>query len=190
LKYRWRFIDYMNDRDEDSFQIPKYFFITSGKAVNKISELNAFDEALMDAGIAQCNLVPVSSIIPSGAVEVEYVEITPGTITFCVLAKELGGPGEMISAGIAWGFGVDDRGLRYGIVAEAHGHVNREELLKELKATLHRMAEARRMKLSKADYRVEVIERVPDGHYGCVLVAFVFVPKSEESKIRAKEGEH
>ena len=54
-------------------QLPKYFFVTGGTALSPVSTLNAFDEALMKAGIAQCNLVPVSSILPADAVEVEYL---------------------------------------------------------------------------------------------------------------------
>ncbi|HDM88656.1 MAG TPA: pyruvoyl-dependent arginine decarboxylase, partial [Candidatus Bathyarchaeota archaeon] len=37
--------------------IPKEFFVTGGKAIGRLSELNAFDNALKDAGIANCNLV-------------------------------------------------------------------------------------------------------------------------------------
>ena len=33
--------------------IPTKFFVTSGKAVSKVSDLNAFDEALQNAGLAE-----------------------------------------------------------------------------------------------------------------------------------------
>jgi len=48
--------------------IPKEFFVTSAKATSPVSELNAFDLALKNAGIAQCNIVPVSSILPENMV--------------------------------------------------------------------------------------------------------------------------
>ncbi|MCX6801242.1 MAG: hypothetical protein NTZ73_03570 [Candidatus Diapherotrites archaeon] len=37
--------------------------IVSGCGESDISELNAFDNALINAGIHDCNLIPVSSII-------------------------------------------------------------------------------------------------------------------------------
>jgi arginine decarboxylase len=62
--------------------LPKRFFITSGRALSAVSKLNAFDQALMNAGIAHCNLVPVSSIIPKGSVKIDYYNIEAGAITF------------------------------------------------------------------------------------------------------------
>ena len=55
--------------------IPQRFFVTSGKAFSPISELNALDLALKNAGISQCNLVPVTSILPHGCVETEFIDI-------------------------------------------------------------------------------------------------------------------
>src|SRR3972149_7025274 len=81
--------------------IPKKFFVTSGKAVSKISDLNAFDEALLNAGIGEQNLVSVSSILPIGIQQVKRRELPMGAITHTVLAQQRGGEGEMISAGIA-----------------------------------------------------------------------------------------
>ena len=48
--------------------VPREFFITSGHATSPVSDLNAFDLALMDANICEQNLVAVSSVIPDGAV--------------------------------------------------------------------------------------------------------------------------
>ena len=64
--------------------VPKEFFITSGHATSPVSDLNAFDLALMDANICEQNLVAVSSVIPDGAVEVEVRPIPMGAVTFCV----------------------------------------------------------------------------------------------------------
>jgi len=80
--------------------IPKAFFVTGGKAVSKVSRLNTFDLALRNAGIAQCNLVKVSSIIPPNYKETEPKPIPAGSITYVVMAKAEG-TGETISAGIA-----------------------------------------------------------------------------------------
>ena len=61
---------------------PSKFFITSGYATSPISDLNAFDLALLKAQISEQNLVAVSSVIPVGAEEVEVRELPMGAVTF------------------------------------------------------------------------------------------------------------
>ncbi len=156
--------------------------------MSPISPLNAFDEALMAAGIAQCNLVPVSSILPANAVEVGYVPITPGAVTYVVMAKAEGKEGETISAGVAWAFGVTEDGVRYGLVAEAHGYSTGEKLKLELQKRLFRMAEIRGMKLGKPRYRVETIEEIPKGMFGSALAVLVFVPYIDYRKVKEAES--
>src|SRR2546430_5294971 len=95
--------------------IPTKFFVTSGKAVSKVSDLNAFDEALQNAGLAEQNIVSVSSVLPVGIRPVRQRDLPMGAITHCVLAQQRGGESETISAGIAYGFRGDDYG---GYVAE------------------------------------------------------------------------
>src|SRR2546428_13727966 len=84
--------------------IPTKFFVTSGKAVSKVSDLNAFDEALQNAGLAEQNIVSVSSVLPVGIRPVRQRDLPMGAITHCVLAQQRGGDGETISAGIAFRF--------------------------------------------------------------------------------------
>jgi len=155
--------------------LPKKFFVTHGAATSSVSVLNAFDAALVKAGIAQCNLVNVSSILPPDAELTESVPITPGTITFTVLARMDGAPGETIGAGIGWAWGRSASGEKYGFVAEAHGYKDRQAIERELKWKLKEMAEIRGMKLEKIEVMSEFME-VPKGRYGCVIVALVYVP--------------
>lgn len=84
--------------------VPSKYFITSGKAVSKISSLNAFDKALMSAGICEQNLVAVSSVIPDGSVRIDPVDLPMGAVTHCVLSQIRGKSEEMISAGIAFAY--------------------------------------------------------------------------------------
>jgi arginine decarboxylase len=155
--------------------LPKKFFVTSGSATSPTSPLNAFDAALNKAGVGQCNLVGVSSILPPDAVEVHNSEITPGTVTFCVLARMDGDPGETIGAGIGWAWGVTPDGKKYGIVTEAHGYKDREAIDKELKWKLQEMAKLRQMQLISIETKPECLE-VPKGRYGSTIVALVYVP--------------
>ncbi|HOI72290.1 MAG TPA: arginine decarboxylase, pyruvoyl-dependent [Methanobacterium sp.] len=59
--------------------------ITSGKAEGP-TILNAFDNALLDAGIGDVNLIKVSSILPTGAEIVELPEFPAGKMVNTVLS--------------------------------------------------------------------------------------------------------
>lgn len=163
--------------------LPKKFFVTSGFAASSVSPLNAFDAALEKAGIAQSNLVMVSSILPPDAEQMNSAKITPGTITFSVLAKMDGDPGETIGAGIGWAWGVSPDGERYGIVTEAHGYKDKEAIDKEMRWKLEEMAKIRNLKVEKIQVKSEFTE-VPKGKYGSVVVALVYVPWVEEDSKR------
>lgn len=140
---------------------PKRFFVTSGKAVSSISSLNAFDTALWRAGIAQCNLVGVSSILPAEAEEVDPFPIAPGTITFAVLSRMDGVAGQTICAGIAWGWTINGEEPGYGLVAEGHGYKSEEALRLELRLKLKEMAEVRGVELVDEKFRIEHL-KVPE----------------------------
>lgn len=81
------------------------------------SELTAFDNALLKAGIGHLNLIAVTSIFPEGAELSPLPDIPTGTLTPTVYAKIVSEtPGEVVSACI--GVGVTPRG---GVLMEAHG---------------------------------------------------------------------
>ncbi len=149
--------------------IPKEFFITSGKAVSPVSELNAFDLALKRAGIGQCNLVCVSSILPKNCTEVEKHNIDAGAVTFAVMARMDGDEGTTIGAGIAWAWA---RSKKYGLVAEAHGFMDKKALEETLEWKIREMAKIRSIQISPIQKRMEV-QRVPMDNYGCVISALV-----------------
>jgi arginine decarboxylase len=148
--------------------------MTKGKASSDISPLNAFDEALMVAGITQCNIVSVSSILPPGATEVQPLPITPGTITFAVLARMDGGSRETIGAGVGYAICSSSNG-GYGIVAEAHGYKDERALKAELKHKLEQMARVRKLAIQNTKFMIESME-VPRGKDGCVVAALVYLP--------------
>ncbi len=152
--------------------IPKEFFITSGRAVSPVSELNAFDLALKKAGIAQCNLVCVSSILPKDCKQIEKHNIDAGTVTFSVLARMDGDEGTTIGAGIAW---VWTKSRKYGLVAEAHGFMDKKAVEETLEWKIREMAKIRGIQIGPIEKRVEVL-RVPMDNYGCVISALVYRP--------------
>ena len=152
--------------------IPKEFFVTSGKAVSPVSELNAFDLALKKAGIAQCNLVCVSSILPRECKEINKQNIEAGSITYSVLARMDGDEGTTIGAGIAWAWA---KSKKYGLVAEAHGYMDKKALEETLEWKIKEMAKIRGIKIGQIQMRIEV-QRVPMDNYGCVISALVYRP--------------
>ncbi|MFQ5906575.1 MAG: pyruvoyl-dependent arginine decarboxylase [bacterium] len=167
----------MSSRNVHGMFLPKEYFLTSGQGTSTESPLNAFDDALSEAGIDMCNLVYASSIIPRDAVEVKKIRVTPGTLTFAVVARMDGDEGEVIGAGIGYSKCRDRKGITYGFVAENHGYKETRTVKAELLKRLQRMASSRGLKL----VRPKVVTRsmcVPRDRYGCVLVALVFVPFS------------
>ncbi len=158
----------------DRFLVPRGFFVTSGEAHDGASELNAFDLALKDAGITECNLVEVSSILPPGSRESDPVEIPKGAITFCVMAKMAGTLGERVGCGLSWTWGTTGSGERYGIVAEHHSNAPAAEVERMLNVKLARMAEVRGMEIEEP--KTCVRSMVCEGNYGCVVAVLVYVP--------------
>lgn len=98
------------------YERPAKVCLVSGDAEGD-SELTAFDNALLKAGIGHLNLIAVTSIFPEGAALSPLPQIATGTLTPTVYAKMVSEtPGEVISACI--GVGVTPRG---GVLMEAHG---------------------------------------------------------------------
>ena len=166
----------MNDYYSRNIIVPRYFFITSGSALSKVSKLNAFDKALLKAGLGQYNLVPVSSIIPPNAKLINPIKLPIGSIVFVVMARTDGDPSEVISAGLAWGWiKSKDGNIRHGIIVEGHGNKDKEALKESLLRMCNEMANARDMILEKVDVKIESIS-IPNGYYGSVIVAAVLIP--------------
>ncbi|HLF07325.1 MAG TPA: pyruvoyl-dependent arginine decarboxylase [Thermoplasmata archaeon] len=151
--------------------LPTQFFPTSGKAISPVSDLNAFDQALVDAKIGDLNIVTVSSILPENIKQIAPKDLPRGAITHMVLAQQRGNEGEMISAGIAWTMRDDDAG---GYIVEGHMHGTQKRLREVLKWKLETMAELRQIGLRKVRYKVEELS-IPMDNYGVVLGACVFV---------------
>jgi len=102
--------------------IPKYFFLTKGAGKHK-EQLQSFELALRDAGIQQCNIVSVSSIIPPGCKPISRERglklIRPGEITFVVLARNsTNEPHRLVASSI--GVAIPSGKKHYGYLSEHH----------------------------------------------------------------------
>jgi len=114
---------------------PKKFTVMAGAAEGP-TRLNAFDNALLAAGIGNVNLLRVSSILPPQAIEVPEVAIAPGSlvpIAYGTITSEE--PGELIAAAVAIGIGSPDE---YGVIMEFSGRCSQEEAAR----TVEEMARA------------------------------------------------
>jgi arginine decarboxylase len=102
--------------------IPKYFFLTKGVGKHK-EQLQSFELALRDAGIQQCNLVNVSSIVPPGCKMIPREQglkmIQAGEITFVVLARNATSePHRLLACSI--GVAIPSGKNQYGYLSEHH----------------------------------------------------------------------
>lgn len=138
--------------------------------MSRTSDLNAFDIALIEAGIGEQNLVSVSSVIPEGAYRIPFRPLTMGAVTHCVLAQMRGCEGETIAAGIAYAFRKDGKG---GYVAEGHIHGSADSLRDILSAKMDEMAEIRDVEFGEIKFEARELE-IPLDHYGCCISALVF----------------
>jgi arginine decarboxylase len=100
------------------FKLPDKFFLVQGCAEGP-SFLNSFDNALLDAGIGNTNLIRVSSIIPPGATEIPAAVLPFGSLVPIAYSYESSDvAGETISAAVAVGLPKD--ASEPGVVMENH----------------------------------------------------------------------
>ncbi len=96
---------------------PKKFTLCAGSAEGS-TRLNAFDNALLAAGIGNLNLLRVSSVLPPEAELVEKLDIPPGSLTPTAYGSIISDvPGERIAAAVGVGFSEDT----YGMIMEFSG---------------------------------------------------------------------
>ncbi|HQI01582.1 MAG TPA: pyruvoyl-dependent arginine decarboxylase, partial [Deltaproteobacteria bacterium] len=90
------------------FKTPTTYYMTSG-ASEGFTVLNAFDGALMAAGIGNTNLVKMSSICPPHTKEVDSVALPHGALVPVAYASiTCEKPGQVIAAGVAIAFPDDE----------------------------------------------------------------------------------
>lgn len=86
------------------------------------SELNAFDRALRDAGVADLNFLRVTSIVPPGARVIELPSYPSGILMPAVFARiSSARPGDVISAALGVGLSRE----HHGVIMEYSGHEGR-----------------------------------------------------------------
>lgn len=110
--------------------VPTHMFLTKGVGIHK-EKLASFEEALRGAGIAYCNLVSVSSILPPDCKIIPRKRgeqlLNPGEITYCVMARsDTNERNRLISSSIGVAI-PSGRKHNYGYLSEHHAYGETDE---------------------------------------------------------------
>jgi len=131
------------------------------------TNLNAFDAALRNAGIADFNFITVSSILPNGCRKggmEDVKEVTPGSFMYCVMSRISSDvKGDMISSSIACA----TTNETVGVVTEYSGKCPAEESKKHAQEMTREMISERDATLSSLE--TTSIDMVVDGGWGCCV---------------------
>ena len=110
--------------------VPTKVFLTKGVGRHKY-QLKSFEEALRKAGVAQQNLVQVSSILPPRCKIISrdrgLSQLTPGEVCYCVMARaDTNENGRLVGSSV--GIAVPKDVSKWGYLSEVHGHgMNQQE---------------------------------------------------------------
>ena len=137
--------------------------------------LNAFDNALLAAGIGNINLIKISSILPPDVPVVDLPKIKPGALVptaYAAVTSET--PGELVAAAV--GYAIPDDPAKNGVIMEFHGVATRDEAEQQIRAMLDEAFRVRsetiaEMRVVAVDHRVESI--------GCALAAITLLGEED-----------
>ena len=158
------------------FILPKSYFIVQGVGEDDLSQVNAFDNALYDAGIANYNWVCISSILPFDTVDDKSKKLPKvGSILFCVMSRVDGIKEDQINAGIAIAKVIDEKNYKkFGLVIEGTSKEVKGKNLKTLLTNkIEEMCRLRKMKI--VEFKIEQSRFLEvKKKYGTALAMVVF----------------
>ena len=140
--------------------MPTRYFLASG-ASDGYTPLNAFDGALLQAGIGNTNIVKMSSIVPPHCKLVAPIALPPGALVptaYAAITSDV--PGEIISAGIAVALPEDEN--QNGLIMEYSAKGERakiEEIVRNMamEGMMLRGWKIKDLKLIAIEYKVKKI---------------------------------
>ena len=133
--------------------------------------LNAFDNALLAAGIGNINLIKVSSILPPDVPVIELPKIKPGALVptaYAAVTSET--PGQTVAAAV--GYAIPDDPAKNGVIMEFHGLGSRAEAERQIHAMLDEAFRVRGELIK--DRRVVAAEHTVE-RIGCALAAITLL---------------
>ncbi len=147
--------------------IPKNFCLVSGKSEGA-TELNAFDNALIAAGIGDANLIKVTSIIPTGCkFQKKPKQFLKGEFIPVVYAEKTS---LLKGARIAAALGVGIASDGFGVVVEAKGASFRQ-VEKDIEKKIKAAFKIRRLRLKEIRFTAQEHQVKK---CGCVLAACLY----------------
>lgn len=138
--------------------VAKKFFITGGRASGETKK-GTMQEALIDAKIHGCNLLPVSSVLDPDAIQLSEPPVIPhSALAYCVMAEEMGAEGHSIAAGIGWCYMRNKDGtIHKAYVVEDHGAKEERAVKEVLLYSLVQMAEAEKLQIYSKEKSDEIL---------------------------------
>jgi len=137
---------------------PTKFFLVSGTGEGN-TPLTAFDKALLNSGIADTNLLRVTSILPPSCREVKPFRLPFGAIVPVVYASKISSTrDELITAAV--GAGIPSDPAKPGLIMEYScigGKKEAEKILREMieEGFANRKERLKRIRLASAQCRVK-----------------------------------
>jgi arginine decarboxylase len=146
---------------------PNCIWPTSGEAEG-LTELNAFDNALLAAGIGNLNLIKVSSIVPAGValLNARPEDLEPGALVPTVYTiRTSDTPGDVVAAAVGLGLRKDGHGMIFENTGGSRAAV--EETVRRMvrEGFAQRGMELEELLVFSAEHTVERI--------GCAVAAVV-----------------
>lgn len=143
------------------------YIITTGSG-NSVYELNAFDNALLDSGIADFNLVKLSSILPADSVLTDLVDLPKGSFLHTAYASFFTEhSGIMISAAIAIAIPADK--TLPGVIMEAAGEYDIEAAESQATAMVRLAMKSR--DISDFEVKRDSVSMITKDGHNCVIAA-------------------
>ena len=158
------------------WEIPCRMAVTSGIGTGKTA-LNAFDKALLDAGIGNLNLIRVSSVLPAGTEIVnlkrtEPLNIVPGTFIPTVYSSITDNNiNQKIASAIAIGIPSDNS--KNGMIFENSVRDTLDKAYESVEQMIKESFEARNIEIG--EILVEGSEFIVKHEFGCTVSAVIML---------------
>ncbi len=151
------------------WQPPKAVSLVAGRGEGG-SEINAFDRALKDAGVADLNFLRVTSILPPATRIIELPPHPPGILLPAVYARIVSTtPGDRITAAIGVGICRES----HGVIMEYFGHTSRAEAERAVRRMVEEGVEIRGLR--PHEVVIAAVEHTVE-RAGCAVALALFWP--------------
>lgn len=104
------------------------YFLLSSSTGSGNTELNSFDSALLKSGVANYNLIRVSSILPANMIQKHTIDLPEGSLLFTAFTSICSNEfHSTISSAVSVGIPMDDSSV--GVIMEYSGYDSKDETI-------------------------------------------------------------